>query len=314
MHMIRWNGFCLAGVALGALVSTQSALAQEVSADSFITTDNNREIVVSGQKDPEPVADEVRAQARSITHASGNIFSEPLASFQKPLCPGVTGLPTELGTLVVDRIRYNADRIGLKLGEPGECTVNLLVSFVIDGRALLADVGGKGGTLLAQIPQKERRELLRDEGPVHAFAVSAYRTRDGKLAKWDTDGTYAVIETQSANSLILLPTRKDIEISVILIDIPAIDGLSAVQLADYATMRGLAKTRPVEGNSTYGTILNLFDENALHAAELTSFDVAYLKTLYERPPNIAAAAKLGTMGGEMKAIAAAQAAQATLSE
>jgi hypothetical protein len=313
MHMIRWNGICRAGVALGALTLGSSVLAQEGPTDSFISTDNNREIVVSGQKDPEPEADEVREQARAITH-TGHVFSEPLASFQKPVCAGVTGLPVDLATLVVDRIRYNADRVGLELGEPGKCTVNLLVSFVIDGRALLNDIGGKGGTLLAQIPKSERRALLRDEGPVHAFVVSAYRTRDGVLAKWDTDGTYAVVNTQSANSLILLPTRKDIEMSIVLIDIPAIDGLSAVQLADYATMRGLAKTKPVEGDATYGTILNLFDENGLHAPELTNFDVAYLTTLYERPPNIAAAAKLGTIGGEMKELAAAQAAEATLSE
>jgi len=304
--MIRWNGICGAGVALGAFMLAPSALAQKLTPDAFVSTEE-REIVVTAKEDPEPTVTEVRKQARSITHAS-NIFDDSLALFQKPVCPGVTGLPVDLATLIADRIRYNAERIGLRLAEAGACRVNLLVAFVLSGQTALQGIAGDGKSMLADLPASERRALLRDPGPVHAFTAWSLRTRDGKLVTYDPDNQYYVIETQSANSLILLPSRKDIDMSVVLIDIPAIDGMSAGQIADYATMRGLAKTRPVEGDATYGTILNLFDEDGSHPLELTAFDLAYLKTLYKRPPNIVAAAKLGTVGGTMqKELAAAEA-------
>ena len=130
-------------------------------------------------------------------------------------------------------------------------------------------------------------------------------------AKWDPSSRYKILETQGANSLFLLKTRSDIQKSVVLIDIPAIDGLSAKQIADYATMRGLAKTRPVAGAATYGTILNLFAPDAGHPAGLTTFDIAYLKTLYSNAPNIVAAAKLGGLKYQMrKQLAATDADQA----
>jgi hypothetical protein len=310
--MIRKTGIWGITVALGSIVLTPSAFAQKITADTFISTED-REIVVTAEQDPEPVTDEVRRQARSITYAS-NIFDDSLPLYQKPLCPGVSGLPVDLATLIADRIRYNAQRIGLQLAEGGACSANLLVVFVLDGQKALQGIAGDGRSMLADLPAAERRALLNDPGPVHAFTAWSFRTRDGKPVSYDPDNRYYVVETQSANSLILLASRKDIEMSVVLIDIPAIDGLSAVQIADYATMRGLARTKPVEGDATYGTILNLFDENALHVSELSTFDLAYLNTLYERPPNIAAAAKLGTIGGEMKEIAAVEAAEAGVSK
>jgi len=111
---------------------------------------------------------------------------------------------------------------------------------------------------------------------------------------------YEIVHEQSANSLFLLPTRTDIQLSVIVVDIPAIDGMSAKQLADYATMRGLAKTKPVTGDSAYSTILSLFDPDGGHPAELTDFDLGYLRSIYSNSPNLAAAAKISGVKFQMR--------------
>lgn len=286
--------------AIGTMAMAGAATAQTtVTPELIIKLDREREIVVTAKPDPEPKVREARAQARSITYAS-NIFDESLPVFQKQLCPGVTGLPVELAELIADRIRYNAERVGLRLANVEGCKVNLLVAFVMNGQKTLNDIAGDGRSMMANLTAAERRELLNDPGPVHAFIVWSLRTLDGMPVSWDPNNQYAVVETHSAHSLITQASRKDIEMSVVLIDIPAIDGMSAVQIADYATMRGIAKTRPVSGDTNYGTILNLFDEDSLHPLELTNFDVAYLKAVYTRPPNIAAASKLGTVGGAMK--------------
>ena len=292
----------------GAATQSQMAAAQDENPGPLITTDVEREIVVSAQPDPEPQGREVNRQARSITVAS-NIFDEPLALFQSPVCPGVAGLPEELGNFIVDRIRYNTERAGLRLDEAGDCRVNLLVSFVIDGQSALQAMASDGNSLLAHIPVSEKRRLLNDSSPVHAWSVISERTRDGMPIRGRRElGMMPTINTQSANSLFLLPTRKDIEISVVVIDIPAIDGMSAVQVADYATMRGLVRTRPVTGDATYGTILNLFDEDSLHPSEMTTFDVAYVNAMYANMPNIAGATKIGAVRGMMdREIAATEA-------
>jgi len=57
---------------------------------------------------------------------------------------------------------------------------------------------------------------------------------------------------------------------------------TVIQLADYATMRALARTRPVEDVEGIGTILTLFD-SATPPQSVTDADVAYLTALYAMP-------------------------------
>lgn len=270
---------------------------QSVPTDIISTHDGD--IVVTAKPDPEPKARAARAQARAITDASA-IFGEPLPLFQQKVCPGVTGLPVDLAQYVANRIRFNAERTGLELAKAGECRPNLLVAFVFNGQRTLAKYAGKGDTILADIPPYERRKLLNKPGPVHAFIIAQDRSRDGMRPQEDPNNQYELIHEQSANSLFLLPTRSEIQMAVVLIDIPAIDGMSAKQLADYATMRGLARTKAVQSGSTYSTILSLFDPDAGHPAELTTFDLAYLRTIYSNAPNLIAAAKLGGVKHEMR--------------
>ena len=297
MRRSKWPHFSfLLGVAISAEAGAQ------ITGEQTITVMRPGEapaIVVTAEPDPEPRINDVRRQARSIT-SSGNMHNEPLALFQKKLCPGVAGLPVELATLVADRIRFNAERTGLSLATGGDCNPNLIVAFVKDGNEFAHNLAKTEGNILTRIPMDERREVLRQTGPVRAWTVTSLRTRDGMAVTFDQRTQYYTVNTQSANSLFLLPTRTEIELSVVVIDIAAIDGMGAVQIADYATMRGLARTRPVEGDTSYGTILNLFDPEGAHPRELTTFDVAYLKTIYANQPNIAAAAKIGGVNSAMR--------------
>ena len=100
-----------------------------------------------------------------------------------------------------------------------------------------------------------------------------------------------------AHSKIYLATREDIEFVVVLFDLEKMKGKTLVQLADYATMRGLARTRPVEGAENSGdqameTILALFDPGSPPPAEMTEFDRAYLAALYDGIPNIPGVTKV----------------------
>jgi hypothetical protein len=78
----------------------------------------------------------------------------------------------------------------------------------------------------------------------------------------------------------------------VLFDRDAVAGMTLVQLADYATMRGLSHMRPADGDEPMPTILALFTEGASHPDELTSFDIGYLRSLYWWKPNLTATTKL----------------------
>ena len=299
------------GLSLGALAGAVPASAQDLT--DLIGLDyssSNEDIVVTHKPDPEPDQGEVHGQIREIAQ-SGNIFNEPLALFQAKLCPGVLGLPREPAELIVGRVRYNAERLGLSLASEEKCKPNLIIGFVGSGQSDIRKILEKKGSILVDMPLDERRALVNDTGPVHAFAITSTRTRDGMHILGDQKyGKMPTVNIQSGNSLIMLATRIDIELSVVLMDIAAIDGMTVNQLADYATMRGFAQTKGISGDTAYGTILNLFDPDAAHQTELSNFDVAYLTALYSNAPNLIAASKFGTVQGEMrKQLASAQEAE-----
>ncbi|WEK46077.1 MAG: hypothetical protein P0Y56_13770 [Candidatus Andeanibacterium colombiense] len=289
--------------ALGLVLTAFAGAPLAAQIDGLITltdTPTGNDIVVTHAPDPVPESASVQEQLGKIAE-TGSHFNEPVAIFQEKLCPGVMGLPVDIAETIVGRVRYNAERLGVPLAKKEGCKANLVIGFVGSGRSDVQKLDKQTGGLLSELKPDERRALVNDTGPVHAWTVTSTRTRDGAYIHGDDRyGLTQTVNVQSGNSLFLLATREDIELSVVLMDIPAIDGMTVNQLADYATMRGLAKTKGVSGNNAYGTILNLFDPDASHQTELSNFDRAYLTAIYSNMPNVVAAAKFAAVPGLMK--------------
>src|SRR5690606_22681745 len=135
---------------------------------------------------------------------------------------------------------------------------------------------------------RERKELLAENGPVRVWTSTVTRTRDGMpIPKAEGLVNPPVVQMAMAHSKIYLTTREDITSVMVVFDLDKVQGKSLVQLADYATMRGLARTLPVEGDGQpMDTILALFDQAAPPPAEMTTFDRAYLGAVYDSIPNM----------------------------
>lgn len=289
--------FGLTAAFSGAALLTMAASAQDKAADAPAV---DEEIVVTGQVEQPPA--EVRKQARSITRSAGPVYDTPLAMFQEKVCPGIMGMPVELAEVMVERIRYNAERVGLELAPEGDCRPNILVAFVQNGQATIKDLAKKKGYIFRYIPYAELKEMAADAGPVHAWVNTQIRSRQGDILQGDNEGDLTripVLNVAQSQSHIFLATRLDITNSVILLDLPAVNGLSAVQIADYVTMRVFARTRPVTGDAAVSTILSLFDAGSARARELTDFDLAYLRSVYGGIPNLNAASKLARINNEL---------------
>jgi hypothetical protein len=292
--------FAAVGLAGSALAQGSALAPSAMSKAPPLERDND--IIVTGKTEAPPA--EVRNQARQITDVSGK-FRSPLAMFQDKVCPGIMGMPADMAEIMVDRIRYNAERVGLATAKIGDCTPNILVIFVLNGQAVVKDLQKERPYFFNGLEFHEVKELANNPGPVHNWNNIVLRSRQGDELQGsrDADPTkIPVLNVAQSQSHIFMAHRLDIANAIILIDIPAIDGMSVVQLADYATMRAFTKTRPAKGELAASTILNLFDpdEAAAHAYELTDFDIAYLRSVYEGVDSLNAASKIAAINDKLR--------------
>ncbi|WP_377922769.1 hypothetical protein [Alteraurantiacibacter palmitatis] len=265
------------------------------------------EIVVQHTRPQDVSPAEVHRQARAVA-ASSDHLRVPLARFEDRLCAGIVGLQADAAMLMIDRIRDNAHQLGIRLHEDG-CQPNFVVIFSDDSQVTMRSVVDRNPAIFQFVPPAERRRLLAP-APVHVFSHVEPRTRDGMpIARERNLVSPPVSRQQMAHSLIYTTTRRDITSVTIVFDSREVVGMSVGQLADYATMRGLAETQ-VPGEVPLNSILTLFNPEGPYPESLTEFDRAYLRALYDWVPNLPAAAKLGSVTRELERLRVERAAEA----
>jgi hypothetical protein len=226
------------------------------------------------------------------------VGDEPLARFEQPLCPGIIGLEVDGARAMVARIRENAARLGLRTAPEESCTPNLIVTFLANGQDYLQRLNHDRGYLFDSLSRHETEELLGREGPARAWLTTETRMRDGMwVGERENLADLPMAGMWSAHSLIYVPTRQDITAAMVLINRDATAGRSVVQLADYATLYGLAHFVPAAAPET-PTIQRLFSDGAgSGVAGLSAFDLAYLERLYSSIPNLPARMRLEGLEG-----------------
>lgn len=268
-------------------------LAAQVSSAQETAEPEDREdgdIVVTGRR---ATRSDVSRQARQITRREGNPRRNPLARFEKPVCPGVIGMPVEWAEHLVGRMRYVAEQAGMDLAPEDTCHVNVLIGFVPNSQAGMRQFEGVFPVLFANWSRRERDALFEAPGPVHVATLSVEKTRDGfEVPPRRGAASPPVVSVPLAFSRIYLTTREDIEGVVLLFETRAVDGMSIVQLADYAAMRSFAETQaPSAEVLAMNTILTLFEPDAAPPLSLTEFDLAYLRSLYDGIANMPASTR-----------------------
>jgi len=293
-----------------ALAASAPAVAQDAPAAAPESTALPADdIVVTGER---PTHREVSRQARDITAIGSDVRDRPLARIEDRLCPGVIGLKRNAAELMIDRIRWNAERLNMWMADDTDCRPNLIIAFVEDGKAEIAGLVDRQPWLFDTMTTFERRALLAEDGPVRVWTTAETRTRDGmRIARRDNLTDPPVAQMWMAHSKLYLTIREDITQVVVLFDREGVRGKSVIQLADYATMRGFARTRPAGGDASLDTILALFDPGHEPPMELTDFDQAYLRSVYKEIANLPAAMKLLDVSDELERVQREEAETAT---
>lgn len=275
------------------------------------------DIIVTGQKQSRERA--ITDQARHISIV-GSPLDNPLARFEGWICPGVMGLKEEAARYIVDRIRHSSEELGLRLtADDGTCEPNFIVAVVENAETQLAALARRQGYMLAGLSTSQRGELLGSSRAARVWLNTVTRTNTGMPVPSQRDAASAPERTISfdetgspvrmtlppiaagwaSHSRIYFPTREDIVSVMVIFEGAEVRGKSLLQLADYATMRGLALTRETRGEVAAPTILSLFDSDSQKPERLTSFDLAYLASLYDGIPNMPAASKLARVARRM---------------
>jgi len=294
---------CLAALA-AVLLAAGPAAAQEGAVPEPADGDD---IVVTGER---PSHREVSRQARDVTDIGSDIRDRPLARIEDRLCPGVIGLKRYAAELMIDRIRWNAERLEMWMADDTACDPNLIIAFVEDGQETIAELVDEQPWLFETLARHEREALVAEQGPVRVWTTAQTRTRDGMpIARRENLTDPPVVQMWMAHSKIYLTIREDITQVVVLFDREGVRGKSIIQLADYATMRGFARTRPAGGDASLDTILALFDPAHEPPPGLTDFDQAYLRSVYKEIANLPAAIKLLDVGDELERVMTDEAAE-----
>lgn len=289
---MSWNRTIFCAALTAACLTPLTAAAQaEQSAETELDAGDSS-IVVTGDRE-RPAQREVSRQAREISDITSDIYDRPLPRIEDRLCPGVLGLRRDAAELMVDRIRWNAEQLNMWLADDTDCSPNLIIAFVEDGKQQIADLQDRQPWLFQSMTIPERKALLEETGPVRVWTTAQMRTRDGMpIPRRESLDVPPTVQMWMAHSKIYLTIREDITQVVVLFDRDGVRGKSVIQLADYATMRSFARTKPATGDAPLDTILALFDPDSDGPTGLTEFDQAYLRSVYDSIPNLPAASKL----------------------
>ena len=258
---------------------------EEDRADDVIVVEGERPVTVR----------ELRNQATAITPLAG-WRDQPMPRFHQVLCAGVWGLSVDSARYVIDRIYYNAGLIGLPVSDEEGCAANVILVLTDDAEAEFAAMRRENHPLVRGLDLWERKRIeRRDDGPVVVFNAISKVSNSGVLPMGDPP----VVET-TMMSRTMTSSYNQIEVSVVMINREAVRDIDAVALADYVTMRALARTRQPVGEVAVGTILSLFDPEANGPHELSAFDKAYLGGLYDNPESLQLRRAMGRIGTRLR--------------
>lgn len=268
--------------ALAALGLAQSTAAQATAAQGSI--------IVEGQRLHSRIDDFVRR----LTPAR----QDQLQRFVQDACPAVVGLSSELANDVVGRIRRVAHAVGAPVAK-ARCSPNIVLLVVHDKQMAIQQLRAGLPGVFGDKRASDLRQLVENPGPTAAWQVSNRLGADGMPLTMvrlnPTDGTNDAVPMVRGAFLsrTSMQIMRTVDLSLLVVEAPALDQVDTRQLADYTAMRTLAPASAAE-NLPARSILQLFNAgmSPLEAPEsVTWWDFAFLKSLYRSSNKVEASAQ-----------------------
>lgn len=225
---------------------------------------------------------------QAVSKAPENVT---LARWGGRVCVGVANLNSPYGRLVVDRVSAVALDLGLTVGEPG-CRPNLMIMFASDAddvaRGLVSHdrAGFLPDLANSTLGEKALADFQTSVRPVRWWHVSAAVELDtgAPIATSMSGDSVAPVVNVRQMSLLKTGIRQDLQRVVILVDANRTHPANLASIADYVAFIAMAQVDPNVDVGDKPSILTLFSDNPT-ADSLTSWDMAYLHSLYRAAPD-----------------------------
>jgi hypothetical protein len=246
----------------------------------------------AGAADPAPTTEIIvtgetwRAIERFVREAARPLGDGKQATWSGAFCPALAGFDPAQAQFVLERMNEVVQSIGIK-SNTGRCPSNVLI-LMSEQAALLAErmVDEKFGLFGADRHLGALREFAQSEAPVRWWYVAKGGTADG--VDDYQDGTHAAPTMTATGSRIVVPSKNTIERVIAVVDATRMHGVPIGVLAAYLTMASMVRVNHYGDLAPAASILTYFRDRAkgdAPATELTGWDRAFLKALYETPKN-----------------------------
>ncbi|MBV9932310.1 MAG: hypothetical protein JO013_15400 [Alphaproteobacteria bacterium] len=234
----------------------------------------NPDIVVTGRRDQaQQVADFVAA----LTPAEGGAIPR----FVDQVCPAAAGLLPEQNAAVAARLRQVARAVGLKAAPEG-CAPNAFVVVTQNKRAFMELLAKRRPQVFGFVEPRELRRLAFGPERAAAWQIAGAVDRKDKPQRYNDIFSGSPSEAWEAVNR-ARGNPRGYDAAVLVVELKALEGLTATQVADYAAMRLLARLDPKRlPAGSPPTILAALEarEGAEVPVTLTRWDAGFLKGLY----------------------------------
>jgi len=283
--MPKWSRFF---IALACACAAVPALAQNGQSGN-----EQSPIVVEGRRNRDT---EIRELVATLppSWVGGHI-----SRFEHSACPAVLGLPPAMRTLVVERMRAVARAGGVPVGNPG-CQPNVVVMVTSDKRQLIELLGRRFPNYLGNLSNGEAARVARSPELAALWHLNGLVDADGR--QFGSPGDDVIMVRATHASRLIDTAHMEFIGSVLIVESRALVGLSTTQFADYAAMRTLTGADPARlPDRSLSTILTLLDApmGSQVPVTLTSWDLAFLESIYTSDPNRFAPGQRGEIRARM---------------
>jgi hypothetical protein len=245
-------------------------------------------ITVTGVRDVEREAREF-VSAMTPAAIDGNV-----ARFETNVCPRVIGALPGQAAIMEQRLRTVAKAAGLQLGKEG-CSANALMIITSDKRALIQALQRRGDYFGELITPSQIRRLVRDPGPTAFWRLDEFVSALGVALRKNDGEPFDYQQNNSRASRISTGTRRAVDGAILIVEARALEGLTTIQLADYAAMRLYGSADPADLTGSAPTILNILttEMGAEVPITMTRWDLSFLRGLYASSESLRAPAQRG---------------------
>ena len=288
--MSRFRLFSFACVLSAISLAATPGFAQDASST----------ITVTGQKLEKKMA---KRQSLEFVSKYTTRQENQFARRTVPSCVRVIGIDAPYAAIVQDKVNAVGKAAGLMIGG-GACKPNLNILFTNDGNALMSQFRKVRPSLFNDVELRKRRELFNNAVPVRWWYIKNIIAADDykSTARASADGTASIIDRTVVSPFISTGIVIDISGTVVIVDIEQAEGYPLESIAAYAAMVSFAQLRPngiTDGSSSIMSMFNQATNLGNAPLDLTNFDYAYIRGLYDILPDRIGGSQRGRIASKM---------------